>query len=210
MLLLKCSLEESGFHLRITGHSFRGLDVNVAISGAEQHEAHQLYVSRGGQGGDGGFDSDFGGFLDGIATGSRGDGGEGERVDSVVIGEADGLAVATGQDCGLIVVSAAINGTDRVDDVFGWKAASRREDCFACGETAGLHFGYDAFAFFEDGGSSGAVDGAIDTASAEEGRVGGIDDGLGGLFGDVGGAVEVDELVVGEGEFGGEVGHDDH
>jgi hypothetical protein len=42
------------------------------------------------------------------------------------------------------------------------------------------------------------VDGAIDTASPEKGRVGGVDDGLGSLFGDVGGAVEFEGLVVGE------------
>ena len=77
------------------------------------------------------------------------------------------------------------------------KAATGGEDGFAGGEAVDL--GHDALALFEDGGASSAVDGAVDTASAEEGRVGGVDDGFGGFFGDVGGADEGEGFGVGEG-----------
>ncbi len=43
------------------------------------------------------------------------------------------------------------------------------------------------------------MDGAVDAASAEQGRIGSVYDGLGSLFGDVGGAEEFDGLIVGEG-----------
>ena len=48
---------------------------------------------------------------------------------------------------------------------------------------------------------------AIHASAAEQGRVGGVDDGFGGLLGDVSGAVEFERLAVGESQSGCEVGH---
>ena len=44
------------------------------------------------------------------------------------------------------------------------------------------------------------MNGAVDAASAEQGRIGGIHDGLGRLFGDVGGTVDFKGLAIGEGQ----------
>lgn len=146
--------------------------------------------------------------MDGIAVSSGGNGWEGDGGDGVVVGEAEGFAIATGEGCGFVAcASAIIDGTHGVDNIFCSEAASGGEDGLAGGET--VDFGDDALALFEDGRTAGTMDGAIDAASAEEGRIGGVDDGFGGLFGDVGGAVEFEGLVVGESEFGEEGGHGD-
>jgi hypothetical protein len=68
-------------------------------------------------------------------------------------------------------------------------------------------FLYDAAALGQDGWTSSIMNGAVDAASAEQGRVGGVDDGLGGFFRDVGRAVEFDGLLIREGQAGCEVRH---
>ena len=50
---------------------------------------------------------------------------------------------------------------------------------------------------------------SIHASAAEQRGVGGVDDGFGGLLGDVGGAVEFERLAVGESQSGCEVGHRD-
>jgi hypothetical protein len=67
-------------------------------------------------------------------------------------------------------------------------------------------FGDDAFALLQDRRPAGAVDSSIDASAAEQGRVGGVDDGFGCFLGDVGGAVEL-ECLIGESEASYKVGH---
>src|SRR5439155_958510 len=60
-----------------------------------------------------------------------------------------------------------------------------RGDGLAGGETLGPLFGPDAPALFEDGRPALSVDGAVDDSAAHQRRVGGVDDGVDVLLGDV-------------------------
>ena len=109
----------------------------------------------------------------------------------MIVGKANRLLIATGQRFGVLRFAcalrvASIDGADGVDDIFGRQTAGGGEDSFAGGEAS--DFRDEAFAVGEDGWAAGAVYGAIDAASAEKRGVGGVDDGLGGFFGDIGGA----------------------
>ena len=66
---------------------------------------------------------------------------------------------------------------------------------------------YDAFAIAKDGWPSGAMNCAIDAASAQQGGVRRVDDGLGCFLGDVGGTGEFERLAVAEDQASCVVGH---
>jgi len=99
--------------------------------------------------------------------------------------------------------AVAVDGADGVDDELGGKASAVGDYGSAGREMAGLQSCDDGFAFGEDGWASGAVNGAVHASAAEERGVGSVDDGVGGFFGDVGGAVEGDGFVGGEEEAHG-------
>lgn len=116
----------------------------------------------------------------------------------MLVGETDGLAMRASQGFGLAAFAVLIDWADGVDDEFGGKASGAGDDGFARSQAA--DFGDDGFALGEDGRAAGAVDGAVDAAATEEPGVGGIDDGVGRLLGDVSGAEELDGLAVFEDE----------
>src|SRR5262249_33656748 len=119
---------------------------------------------------------DFSSFLDGIAVCACRDCRECQRCQRVILGETDGLAIAAGERAGLVALAAVVNRPYGVDDVLCEKATACRDDSLAGGESVNL--GHDASALFEDGRSTGAMDRAIDASSTQQGRVGGIDDGV--------------------------------
>jgi hypothetical protein len=51
------------------------------------------------------------------------------------------------------------------------------------------------------------VNRSIHASATEQIRVGGVNDGVSGFLGDVGGAVEFERLAVGKSQSGCEVGH---
>ena len=71
------------------------------------------------------------------------------------------------------------DGADGVDDVFCGEAIAFGD--FGITGTAAA----EAFAFFEEVGACGAVDGSVHSATPEEAGVGGIDDGVELESGDV-------------------------
>jgi len=70
-----------------------------------------------------------------------------------------------------------------VYDVLSGEVAGGGDDGVSGG--AGSLFCDEAFALLEELGACGVVDGAVDTSAAQERAVGGIDDGLGVLSGDI-------------------------
>ncbi len=161
-------------------------------------------VGAGRQSFDCGAKGDGSGFVNWIAESSGRDGREGQGLDSMIVGDADGLTIATGERFGLMLASA-IHGADGVNYVFGGQASGGGDDGFAGRE--GTDFGYDALALLQDRRAAGAMDGSVDASAAEEGGVGGVDDGFGRFFRDVGGTAELESLAVRECQFGGVVRH---
>jgi hypothetical protein len=97
----------------------------------------------------------------------------------VGIGELEGAAVGGGEQVGLASVSARPDRADSVDDVGGGEAAGGGSDGLAGGAAA------DPAARSHDVGATGAVDGPIHAASAPEGSIGSVHDGIDPLNGDV-------------------------
>ncbi len=104
-----------------------------------------------------------------------------------------------------MLLASAIHGADGVNYIFGGQASTGGDDGFAGGECA--DFGHDALALLKDRGSASAVNRAIHASATEQGRIGGVDDGLCRLLGNIGGAVEFESLAVSESQSGCEVGH---
>ena len=166
----------------------------MEVVGGEEDEADLLEVVvaveevlDGGQG-------DVSGLFDGEAVGSGADGGEGNGFDVVLLGELEGIEVGVAEELLFVVFAFAVDGAHGVYDVLGGQAACGGDDGMACGAAALL--GDDFLAFLEDLRAAGAVDGAIDASAAHEGGVGGVDDGLGVLAGDIA-LGEEDEVVHG-------------
>ena len=102
--------------------------------------------------------------------------------------------MATREGLGFVVKPTAPDRTDGVDDVFRRHSSRWSGNCVACRQSTLA--GDDLFAGLQNRGASGAMDGAVNAASAEEGRVGGIHDGVASLAGDVARAL-YDEQAVG-------------
>src|SRR5208282_2960770 len=196
--------EDNGIWLRFAGNFFRGLDVGFAGGCIEEDETDVFYVGAGRHSIDCGAKGDRSGFVNRIAESSSRNRREGERGYAMIVGNADGLTVTTGECCGLVLASA-VDGADGVHYVFGGQSSGGGDDGFAGRE--GTDFGYDAPALLQDGRAAGTMDGTVDASAAEEGGVGGIDDGLRRFFCDVGGAAEFESFAVSECQFCGVVGH---
>ena len=123
----------------------------------------------------------------------------------MIVGDADGLTIATGERFGLVLVASSIHGADGVNYMFGGQSSAGGDDSSAGGERADL--GHDALALVQDRGPASVVNRSIHASAAEQRRVGGVDNGFGGLLGDIGGAVEFERLGVGESQSGCEVRH---
>src|ERR1700693_3803600 len=123
----------------------------------------------------------------------------------MIVGDADALTIATGERFGLVLSASSIHGADGVNDIFGGQSSAGGDDSFAGGERADL--GHDALALLENRGTASVVNRSIHASPTEQRRVGGVNDGVSGFLGDVGGAVEFERLAVGESQSGCEVGH---
>jgi hypothetical protein len=118
------------------------------------------------------------------------DRGEGDGVNvAVFAGDLKRTLVGLAKDLVLAPSATPPDGADGVDDVVGGEAVAKGEDGLAGGE-AGV-----ALAFAEQLGAGGTVDGAVNAASAAELFVGGIDDGVELVRGNVG----MDDLNHGTG-----------
>ena len=102
--------------------------------------------------------------------------------------------MATGQGFFFALLAAAPNRPDGVNHVPGSQSPSRSGDCLACGQSPLT--GDDGLAGFQNRRTTGAMDGAVDTASAHEGGVRSVHDGVAGFARDVARTLD-DEQAVG-------------
>jgi hypothetical protein len=72
------------------------LDVGFAGGNVEENETDVFCMGAGRQNFDNGANCDFSGLVNRIAEGSGRYGREGQGSDGVIVGDADGLAMATG------------------------------------------------------------------------------------------------------------------
>jgi hypothetical protein len=114
----------------------------------------------------------------------------------VVVGNADGLTIATGERFGLVLLASSVHWADSMNYIFGRQSSAGGDDGFSGGERADL--GHDALALLQDRGAASPVNRSIHASATEQRRVGGVCDGFGGLLGDVGGAVEFERFAIGE------------
>jgi len=112
------------------------------------------------------FQRDFSGILDGISVHARADGRKADGTDAALLGEAEAGVVTSCKLLGLAMLAASINGPDGMENVLRWKGAGARRDC-AAGRTSAC-FGANLIEFTHDGWSTGAMNCAIDTATAME------------------------------------------
>ena len=123
---------------------------------------------------------DFCGLWDGIAVYSAADGGEGQRVEVMFTGQSETGSVTTGEEFRLVVRPAIPHRADGVEDEAGGKSKA-----FGQLRVAGLASAKQT-TLMEQVRAGGAVDCAINAAAAEQGPVGGVDDGVDGEGSDVG------------------------
>jgi hypothetical protein len=133
---------------------------------------------------DGGAD-DRSGLFAGITVGASGDGGESDGTEVVFSGKSEGVAVAGGEERGIGFGVAATDRADGVDYAPGRKIARTGDDRFASGQSPRKLTTTNGAALFENTRATPAVDRAVNAASAEESAVGGVDDGVDVLRGDV-------------------------
>ena len=117
---------------------------------------------------------------DRVAVNAATDRRECDGLQVVGDGEAEAVAIAAGQSLRLAVVAVAVTWADGVNDVAGFQAVAVGEAGLAGGAAA------DCAALAQQVRAGGAVDGAVDASSAEQGLVGGVDDGVDREGGDVG------------------------
>jgi len=109
---------------------------------------------------------DFGCILDGISVHTGADGWKADGTDAALFGQAEAGVVASGELFRFALLGAAIDRADSVENVLRWKGAGARRDC-AAGRTSAC-FGANLIEFTHDGWSTGAMNCAIDTATAME------------------------------------------
>jgi len=134
-----------------------------------------------------------GGLLERIAINPRADGREGQAFQPVCGSQFQAFPVRAGQDVRFTVGAAPINWTDGVNNVPGLEIAARGYDRLAGGATP------DFAALSHNGRSAGPVNGAVDPAPASQAAVGGIDQGIRFIQGDV--ALNQDDTSVSDSMF---------
>ena len=123
---------------------------------------------------------DLGGAIGGKAIDAGGNRGKGNRSQAVRLAQLDGAGVARRQRFIFAAAAAIPDRTDGVNDM-------PRRQPISPGNLgiAGLA-AMEGAAFGEQLGPRRAMDRAIDAAPAEQGRIGGVDDGVNAQGGDVG------------------------
>lgn len=81
-------------------------------------------------------EGDAGGRFGGVAVGAGADGGEGDGVDGVLLGEGKAATVALGEQFGFLVLAALPDGADGVDDPTGGEVVAFGDAGFAGGAAA--------------------------------------------------------------------------
>ncbi len=125
-------------------------------------------------------DGDFGSFGDRVAVDAAADGGEGESAEIVFADQGEAGAIAACEQIGFALAAAIPDWADSVDHV------TRRKPV-AFGD-----FGVTGFAAMEQSAfgkqlrAGSAVDSSVYASAAEQGAVGGVDDGVYCESGDVG------------------------
>src|ERR1019366_6528411 len=151
--------EDNGNCQGSAGNFSGGLDVGVAGGNVEEHETDVLHMGAGRQNFDNGANCDFSGLVNRIAEDSGRYGREGQCSDSVVVGDADGLGIATGEPFGLALSASPVHWADSVNHIFGRQSSTGSDDGLAGGEGADL--GHDALALLKDRGAASPVNGSI-------------------------------------------------
>jgi len=108
----------------------------------------------------------------------------------VLVSEANRLTMAACQGRSFAAITTAIDRADCMNDVFGGQPSSFGDYRLPGRQAPDLADDFPALG--KDRGAPGAMDGTIHSATAKQRRIGGIHDGVGGFFGDVGGTVEFD------------------
>lgn len=116
----------------------------------------------------------------GIAVDAGADAREGDAAYLVRFGKMQAVGVGSGELCGFVLPATMPDRADGVDDVAGGQAVAGSDFCLACLAAVELA------AFGKQLRPGSAVNGTVHPASAQQGVVGGVDDGVNGQGGDVG------------------------
>lgn len=165
--------------VRTSGHAAKGVAVGRKSLGAEKHEAHLAKSARvgldaighGGQG-------HPGRLVKGVAVGAGGDAGEGHGAQAVARGQLQGAFVASGQKLG-VAGGPAIYRPYRMNHLLGPKLARGGDYRLSSWASPNLT------ALGHDSRTAGPVNGPVHPAAAAKLAVGGVDDGVHRLGGDV-------------------------
>jgi len=122
---------------------------------------------------------DAGGALKGEAVNAGTDGGEGEGLQAIILGQNQAVAVTAGQQLVLMLLPPLPGWSDGVNDMSGWQPIALGHFCLTGGAALLVAACVQKFR------ASRAVDGAGDPAAAKQVAIGGIDDCIDSQMGDV-------------------------
>lgn len=151
--------------------------VNRLVEAGEDHFLRRIVVLHLR---DGFADRDFYGEIDGESVNAATDGWEGERAKVILPCNFKTGNVATCEEFPLAVISTIPHWADGVNDVVGGETIAPGELClagFAAAEQATL---------VEKFWTGSAMNRSVNPSTAQQGTVGGVDDGIDGQGGDVG------------------------
>lgn len=150
--------------------------VNVVVGYDERDLGDRIVFAQklGGR-----VDGDPGGIGDRVAVHAAADRRKGDRAEVVLRTQLEGVSIAAREDSRFAVVAAGPDRADGVNDVAGGQPVAARDLRFARAAAV------ERFAFGQKLGTGGAVNGAIDSAAAEQARVRRVHDGVNGEGGDV-------------------------
>ena len=130
-----------------------------------------------------GLNCDFGGSIHWITESPGRDGREAHAGAVFAVGLFNGVAVAALKYLWLIAHAALPHGADGVDHVSRFQLCAGSGNGLACGQCAALFA--DPFALFEQRRAGSAMNSAIDSTAAKQGRVGCVDYGIRGFVSNV-------------------------
>ena len=111
----------------------------------------------------------------------------------MLVSQLDGFVVTACQGFTFPMIAMAKNQSDCMDYMFRSEVSAGCDNGVSRCEPPDL--AHDLAAFREDGWTSGAMDGAVDSSSAKQGRIGSVDDRVGGFLRNVGWSNDLDDLA---------------